>query len=209
MREKIIDKITDKNYKKTVARIISTIFIPPVFCTFLFIFLSYGNSLSERELIFNIALSVLSGLLLPLAIFIYWRKRGYIGDDDATVKEERVRPYLSGIILSLFSGFAAYFYETVNIIYYMWFIYAVVLTLLVIINRYWKISAHLIAAAVPLAVYFYFTGNISFWYPLLLLLIGWSRIILKKHTYMQVIAGAVFGFFTTYIQLYFITKISG
>ncbi|MBV8354115.1 MAG: phosphatase PAP2 family protein, partial [Candidatus Eremiobacteraeota bacterium] len=61
------------------------------------------------------------------------------------------------------------------------------------ITRYWKISTHALGITAPLVVVTYLYGfePLPFW--VLVPLVGWSRIYLKAHTPLQVVAGSLLG----------------
>jgi membrane-associated phospholipid phosphatase len=69
------------------------------------------------------------------------------------------------------------------------------------INKYWKISAHMIGVSAPMAAFLFF-GSIYFIILFFLaILLAWARLKLKMHSINQIIAGFLFGFLLTYLQL--------
>ena len=81
------------------------------------------------------------------------------------------------------------------------FCYATNTLLVLLITNWWKVSIHTTAISGPLIVFLYQFG--SFIFPLLILipLVGASRLVLKRHTLAQVIAGAAIGIFSTALQV--------
>lgn len=140
------------------------------------------------------------GLILPVIVFVILRKKGKIVNDDATIKEERTLPYIIGVVFCLVAAFITYKTGSQKPVYFMWLFYTVNSVVLIIINRYWKISAHLLGASMPFAGIFYFAANASLVFIPLLLVIGWARKKLNVHTIPQIIAGAVVGFGLTYLE---------
>lgn len=53
----------------------------------------------------------------------------------------------------------------------------------------------------PLAAITIVLGPVGLIFTIILISIGWARVTLKLHTISQVIAGALFGFFSTYLQM--------
>jgi membrane-associated phospholipid phosphatase len=142
------------------------------------------------------------GFAFHIVSFFYFRKRGMIADIDATVKEERTLPYIISVILYII-GFAILTYFEADIISRaFWFCYITNTIFITIINNRWKISAHTMGAAGPIAALTFITGFYGLLFLPLLFAIGLSRIKLKCHTYPQVIAGAFLGFVSTYIQMW-------
>lgn len=190
-----------------IARIISTLFIPPTLTLLIFIYLAIILEPNLKIKLIIISAALIFGFILPILMFVYLRKQGMVKDDDATIKEERTIPFFISIIFCTFAFTILLFVNTNLIIISVWFCYILNTALLIIINKYWKISAHAIGVAAPMGVLTFVTGLSALPLTLLLVLIvGWSRIKLKVHTKPQVITGSLFGFILTYLQLILITE---
>jgi membrane-associated phospholipid phosphatase len=61
-------------------------------------------------------------------------------------------------------------------------------------------------AAGPLAAVTFLFGPMALVFLVIVVLVGWSRIQLKCHSFDQVMAGGVFAFISTYIQIYLIVS---
>ena len=61
----------------------------------------------------------------------------------------------------------------------------------------------------PLAVLTYLLGIWSLPFFVILIVVSWSRVVLKIHTPAQVIAGSIVGFVVTYVQLIILLKYLG
>jgi membrane-associated phospholipid phosphatase len=187
-----------------IARTISTIFIPPVnlFAVIVYIAFLLENNIGKQTSI--IVISFVFTLFAPILYFILMLKQKKIVNKDATNKEERTIPYLFGILfLSL--GLLALYLIQINQILLVFFIIQIVNSfLLIAVNYFWKISAHMIGFSSPVAFLFFFSGNqviipISL---VLLIILGWSRYYLKCHSFSQILAGVIFGFGLTLLQLF-------
>ena len=67
------------------------------------------------------------------------------------------------------------------------------------INKYWKISAHAMGAAMPLgALVLNFDIYLVISSAIILFLVGFSRIYLKVHTVLQVFVGTLVGFVVSF-----------
>lgn len=188
--------------KIKIARIFSTIFIPPVNLLILFYYLSAQFETDNLKSMVVFASALFFGFLLPVSFFFFLRRKNKIVDNDATNKSERNVPYLFGIITSVFALVILIFFGTSKITIVSWGIYSTTTLALLVINRYWKISAHALGAAVPAAIILYF--NISYLPEvfIILVIVSWSRIELKCHTIPQVLAGTLLGIFISLITLY-------
>ncbi len=187
-----------------IARIISTIFVPPSFTVLLFTLFAIKLESSFIKTVITIIVAVTFGFSFLILLFAIFHKNGKLADIDASIKEERTVPFLIAVILYI-TGLIILIIYNINIVSIaFWFCYISNTLIIVIINKFWKISAHAMGASGALAAITYVYGTIGLIFILLVALIGWSRIELKCHTVSQVTAGAVLGFLSTYIQMYFI-----
>ncbi len=197
----------DKNFKHMFARIISTLFVPPSFTIIVFYFFAFAIEKSIPASLKVFLTALFFGFILPIVLFVYLRKHGKIIDEDATKKEERTLPFLIAVLFYV-AGFAALIFFNANLISIaFWFCYITNTLFTVIINRHWKISAHSMGAAGPIAAVSFVNINFAFVLVIILLLVGWSRIELKCHTLLQVLAGAALGFTSSYVQIYIILEL--
>jgi len=186
--------------KKYIAKIISYLFIPPAMN--LFIFLLYSNRYDNGQKGIAVILSALIfGFILPIVTFIILRKKGKVIDNDATIKEERTVPYLYGIGFSLLAILFLHISKTSSQSIILWEAYLINSIVLVIVNKYWKISAHAMGAAIPLGAAMLLNNIWIAIFFIILLLVGWSRYKLKVHTLPQIIGGSFVGYAITYFLL--------
>jgi membrane-associated phospholipid phosphatase len=68
-----------------------------------------------------------------------------------------------------------------------------------IITRYWKISTHALGITAPLVASLYLFGREPLPFFVLIPIVCWSRVYLKAHTVLQVVAGAALGALSTVI----------
>ena len=191
------------------ARIISTIFVPPSFTLLTFIFLSNYLENDINKILAIIFVALVFGFIFPILLFLHYRKKGLIVDIDASVKEERTIPTLISVLFFV-AGFAILFFTEINlVILAFWFCYISNTLLTVLINRIWKISAHTMGAAGPVAAVTFVLGYIGLLFLPIVFIVGWSRIRLKCHTFLQVLIGGLLAFISTYFQIYLIVHIIG
>jgi membrane-associated phospholipid phosphatase len=193
--------------KRLTARIISTLFVPPSFTLIIFTLFAFKFESVPLKIMTTILVALLLGFSLPIVLFIILRKKGKIVNSDATIKEERTLPFTVSIFFYLI-GLMLLITAHVNLISIaFWFCYISNTVLIIIINKYWKISAHMMGASGPFAALCFVYGFGALPIIILLLVIGWSRIYLKCHNIYQVLAGAVLGFASTILQMQIITKL--
>ena len=192
--------------KDKFARIISTLFVPPSFTIIVFTIFAFVLETDPLKRTITILVAFLFGFTAQIILFVVFRRRGKIVDLDASVKEERTTPFIISVGFYVI-GLVILIIFKVNIISIaFWFCYISNTIVTILINRHWKISAHAMGAAGPLAAVTYVFGPTAFIFALLVFFVGWSRIQLKVHNVNQVITGILFAFISTILQIYFIVK---
>jgi len=188
-----------------IARVFSTMFIPPVnlliASVILGIYVENDISASLRLII----VTLIFGVIIPISVFIYLLKKKKVVNQDAVIKEERTVPYLIGLILYS-TGFLILYGSITIISLSFWFSYIVNMLIILLINKYWKISAHALGIAGPFAAMLFVFGLNAVPFVLLVIIVGWSRLKLQCHTPMQVLAGTVLGLFSVYGQMLIINN---
>lgn len=144
------------------------------------------NGLRWRFLVFLLLVDA----LLPALYMFYGLKKGFISDWDITNKKERRGLYIFTSLVHLVGVVYAFFLgktELGMVLLVFWSL-AVVFA---VVTYFWKISVHAGVNGVALAFFNHFWGWENYWWlSLVLLLVLWSRVEIKKHTLMQVSVGA-------------------
>ncbi len=187
---------------KTSAQVISTVFNPVINSLITFSLLAGA----DRQL--NLALKIeFSGIadlfasgLIILCLFIFIRL-GLINSPDIPDRKQRSLPLIVAAIV-LFTGFLALsFAQAPKLMQGLMLCYATETLIVATISYWWKISIHTASMACSLVALTYRFGAIVLPFYLLLLIVGEARIVLKRHTIAQVIAGALLGIILSAIQL--------
>ena len=174
---------------KKLASSFSYLLAPPFMNFLLFLILSGKSERPE----FMLGISFLFGVFLPVVVFIYLRKKEKIVNDDATVKEERTLPYMIGAVLCIVAA-GIFYYSKIELLFVnLWIIYFITSLTITIINKFWKISAHAMGAAIPLGVLLYLGNDFFLLFLIFLIIAMWARLTLRVHTVAQVFWGAVAG----------------
>ncbi len=195
-----------QNKTDKLARIVSTLFVPPSFTIIVFTLFAFILETESLKTIITILVAFTFGFAAQIILFVVLRKRGKIVDLDASVKEERTYPFLISVGFYLVGLIILIVFKVNPISIAFWFCYVSNTLVTIVINKYWKISAHAMGAAGPLAAITYAFGPIVLVFSIIIILVGWSRIQLKVHTFSQVIAGILFAFASTYLQILIIVK---
>lgn len=186
------------------ARVISLMFTPfylPILGLVALFFLSYLRQYPLSYKFFVLAVVYFFTILLPtLLIHLYRRYQGWslieIGH-----KERRIVPYLISILCYFV---CLYMMEQMHIPFFMRSIVAAALIIQIVcalVNVWWKISTHTAAIGGVAGALFVFSEVFRFnpvWWFCLVIgiagILGTSRMILRQHTLLQVVAGFVVGF---------------
>lgn len=174
------------------------------------IILTYSY-LSVFPLNFKIAIAsvvlLFTGAIPAVSIGLLYRF-GKITSLSLNVREERPLPYLITIISYLLCGL--FFYKIQLPLWILFYMGGALLSILIaaVINNWWKISAHMTGIGGVLATAFAL-ARIQHMLPVYLLILlvllagmlGTSRIALRRHTFMQVVAGTANGFICVYFSM--------
>lgn len=191
-------------FKNKIARIISTIFVPPSLTLIIFTFFAFHFENDSVKITETILISLILGFISPISIYFILKRKGKIIDVDASIKEERTLPYIVATFFYLL-GLAMMIKIGLNIVIIaFWFCYISNTLITIIINKHWKISAHAMGITGPITAMYFAMGLNSILFIPLIILVGWSRIELKCHTFFQVAAGILLAFVSTFSQMYFI-----
>ncbi len=192
----------NKSLNFKLARIVSYLFIPPVMNFLTFLYLSFFQP--EPVKLPVILISLAFGVLIPIVFFVIMRKKGKIDDNDAKIKEQRSVPYLFGIFLILIAIVLSVKLNLPTIILSVWIAYLLNSVILLLVNKFWKMSAHALGTAIPVGVALNFSLFASLFFIFILVITSISRIILKVHSPAQVFAGALTGILVTYLTIIFL-----
>lgn len=189
-----------------LATLLSTVFHPllmPTYGIAIALYTSYMRIFGDRLLGIVIVGVLLTTCILPsLGIYILY-KLGHISDFRLHERTERTIPYL--INFACYVACYLYLYRFGIPSWIIAFIAGAIVALIIslFINRYWKISAHMVAAGSMVTLVFLMSFYSLMLTPYIMPLqiasvllagaIGSSRILLKRHTLGQVGAGFALG----------------
>ena len=125
----------------------------------------------------------------PFLPVLYFYKKNIV-DLDISKKEMRT-PFF--VIAAIFYSIAAAIFVITNteIMFLLALSYAFVTIILLMINRVWKVSVHSAGVTGPIFALIFVFGLIVLPLSLLIILVSWSRIKLKKHTFTQTFVGSL------------------
>jgi len=189
-----------------IARIISTVFVPPSFTLIVFTLFALVLESEFLKQLVTISTAFIFGFIAPIVLFVILRKKKKLIDIDASEKDERTFPFIISTMFYSIGLIILILYQVNIVSIAFWFCYISNTLITIFINKHWKISAHSMGASGPLAAMTYVFGPMALVFSLIILMVGWSRIQLKVHNAAQVSAGILLAFISTYLQIYFITE---
>jgi membrane-associated phospholipid phosphatase len=186
--------------KQYIAKIISTFTNAPLVAILVFLLINY-YLLKGYEFVVVTFISIIFAALIPSIIAFLWIKNEKI-EIDMPRKEDRFYPLLWIILSYLIGVVLLYILSAPPITTVLMFCYFSNTLIVLLISLFWKISIHSIGVAGPAAALIYVFGYTGLIFIILIPLVIWSRLYLKRHTFYQVIVGASLGFTLTALQIY-------
>ena len=190
---------------KSISHVISTVFQPLLMPTYgvmlLFMYTYFGVAFSNR--FWHIVTPVmLFSFIIPGILIYLLLKIGLISDLSLKVRKERFYPYF--ITLLSYSAMVVFYYKSQMPVWFLMMMAGsiAIMIIAILITLFWKISAHMFGVGGlvggVMSVCYYVEHSNPYWLFIGLFIlagaIGTSRLILKRHTLLQVIAGFLLGF---------------
>ncbi len=175
------------------ARIYSNVVSPPV------MFAILGLAVSLKTLSFwpGFAWAVVYGLLVslaPILVVLYLLKIGYISELHMSNTNERHLPYATAVAFALIALGIVSWFNGPELLRCLLIFNIIELITLGVINIWWLISIHVTGVVATWII----VGLVFGWAASLIVVpfvisVAWVRLYLKRHTPLQVIAGAALG----------------
>ncbi|WP_411143072.1 hypothetical protein [Streptomyces sp. x-80] len=144
----------------------------------------------------GIAWGLIAGVfsaVLPILWIKWGGRRGYWGDRHIRRRQDRL-VVIPGIMVSVLSGIALMLiFDAPSEVLALVVAMMASLIVFMAITAFWKISFHTAVPAGAIAVATLAFGSLTLLACPFIIVVGWSRVVLKNHTLAQVVAGAVAG----------------
>ncbi len=174
-----------------VARILSTVCNPFLTSLALFVILADVRSASATDfwiLLFN---SAFFTSIAPMLFIFYLYATDRISDLDMSIRTERERVFIAFVVFYALGALDMWLIHAPAIMTASMAAYAASALIVQWITRYWKISTHALGITAPLVALTVLFGERPLPFYVLIPLIGWSRVYLRAHTVLQVVAGTL------------------
>jgi membrane-associated phospholipid phosphatase len=175
------------------ARAISNILAPATISVPMILLVAlYQASSVARALAYG-ALTLLFLSIGPFAYILVGVRLGKLSDIDVSRRSERVGPFIFSLISVCLGWFVLILTHGPTLLITVLLLTAVSGLILMIITLWWKISLHASSLAGAATMLTALYGTIMLPSFALLVLVSWSRVVLRRHTPAQVVAGSVLG----------------
>jgi len=173
--------------KQKIAGIISVLFDPfvegPVILGFLFF--------KKSNLPFwCLLILLLINVFLPALFIFYALKKGFISDWETTKRSERYSLNLVLLGAIIFSFFLIRFWDD-QFLEKIFLLTLILFSFYTLITFFWKISGHVMVNTSLVLIFNLFSSWRFWWLFFLIPLVAWARVVRKKHSPCQVLAGAL------------------
>ena len=193
--------IISDSRRDNTARIISTIFSPPLIALATLIIAAYA--VEEDSVLYWTIVSIVLFVAVP-SLYVYSLvRRGQVSDFHMKIREQRTWPLLIILLISCAVFSVLYFASAPWLLIVVSLVAIIQLMLIVLITLRWKISGHCSAASGLAVLLVALFGQTLLPAILMVPVIAWSRIRLDRHTLSQSIAGVLLGVVTATSILYF------
>jgi len=141
--------------------------------------------------------------IIPMTFILVLIRLGKVSDTSISNPRERTVPFCAAILCYIGAAFFVRFLHAPYWIQNFYLAAAMVSAISLLVNQWWKISAHTGAVGGLAAIIFWLVqkGLVVqaplLWLSVAFLLVGivaWARLYLYKHTLLQTFAGALLGF---------------
>lgn len=203
IKNKIKEKIPRMKFKKPYEDnkliILSVLTSAPVTSVFLAYIFSFHSPYGTGN-ITSLSSFLLAGIffsLLPGMAILYFSRKGKV-DVELSERTSRTQFYLIAIVCQIIAAAIFFIYDN-KLMFVTSIAYAIVTSLMTVINLKWKISAHASGIAGPVTALYVVYGDIALPLYILLIPIFILRYRVKAHSTMQLIAGAALSIIVTYV----------
>ncbi len=199
--EHVIVEPKSKPIHVRAARLISNILAPAPISLPLIVLVALYHA---RNVLLALFYALVTLFFLSIGPFIYILialRMGKISDVDVSRRTERAGPFLFGISSVLAGWLVLIISQGPRNLQTLLIITAVSGILMMVTTLWWKISIHASSLGGAATMLTAFYGAIMLPAFLLLILVSWSRVVLRRHTVLQVVAGSLVSIALTLLIL--------
>jgi membrane-associated phospholipid phosphatase len=176
-----------------LARIFSTVLNPFLTALALFVIVAHEKAKDTQTFWFFLFTSTFFTSIGPM-LYVFWLyATDRISDLDMSVRSERERVFGIFVLFYAIGTLVLYQLHAPALLTASMAGYTFAALVTQYITRYWKISTHALGISAPLVVLIYLYHLQPLPFLVLIPIVGWSRVWLRAHTVLQVVAGTALG----------------
>jgi hypothetical protein len=183
-----------------LARMVSAVFSPPL--VGLVSIIPVSTNLSEPGASYWAGAYVALVVAVPAAYVMWLLRRGLVTDFDLSVRDQRVRPMLMALACMALGWLALRLGGAPDLLTLVAGATLAQTALMLAITLFWKISAHCAAWAALWVLAWALAGPGAAAIGLVLPLIAWARVRMRRHDLLQTVAGSILGAGLTAVALW-------
>ena len=187
----IVEAPVIKPLRVRCARYISNILAPSTISLPFVLLVSLYHAQSTTSVLLFTSLTLFFLTLGPMVYVLIGVRKGWLSDVDVSRRTERAGPFLFGITSVALGLILLCYVNAPRNLETLLLITTISGVIMLIVTLWWKIRIHassMAGAATMLTVLY---GAVMLPTFLLLILVSWSRVVLRRHTTAQVIAGSL------------------
>ncbi|HEY6287237.1 MAG TPA: phosphatase PAP2 family protein [Ktedonobacteraceae bacterium] len=192
--EQTIIEAPGENIRRTrIARHVSNILAPATISLPFILLVAFYQAKDQRTAFIYACITLFFLSVGPLLYIIIGVRLGKLSDIDVTRRSQRAGPFIFGIVSVMIGWLVLTLANGPRNLQTVMIISVFSGIIMMVITFWWKISMHassLGGVATMLTVLY---GAVMLPLFVLLVLVSWSRVILRRHTVTQVIAGSLAG----------------
>jgi membrane-associated phospholipid phosphatase len=136
-----------------------------------------------------------------MGYIFYGVKTGKFSDVDVSIRSQRTGPFVFGLASGLLGLLILELTHAPHLMTIIMLLILVCGVILMVTTFWWKISMHASAISGAVTMLGVLYGKIILPAFVLVALVGWSRVVLHRHTRAQVIGGSAVGILLTFALL--------
>jgi len=173
------------------ARLVSNILAPVTISIPAVLLVAFYDAQSLASSLFYTSITLFFLSFGPMLYIIIGVRLGKFSDVDVSRRKERIGPFLFGLASVLAGLVTLVLIKAPKNLQTLLIITTVSCIVMLVITLWWKISIHASSLAGTVTFLTALYGVIVLPAFLLVVLVSWSRVVLRRHTVAQVVAGAL------------------
>ncbi len=177
-----------------IARFVSDFLSPPVLAaaSLIVVALFAGSALVWKSIAIFLSIAV----VLP-TLYVFWLvRKKFVSDFHIPIRSQRIRPMIFMMVSGVVSVIALIQLHPPRFLIVIGLAACLQLIVIFAITLKWKISGHAAAVSTFSALCILLFGSLAGFVFILIPVVIWARLRLKRHTPMQTLAGTILGLVT-------------